>query len=118
LSGIGVTRGGENDRPCPAARDDHDAGKKIKDKKPHTLVDTLKTATAASCLWALFGMHPFVAKLVADGGVSASTVAPKGLANILPNLAIEIVRLLHHRALAFLRLASIRLPLRKLCHST
>jgi len=108
---------------------------------------TLKTAMAASCL---FGMHPFLATLFADGDYQQAEF--RKLAN-LRELAIEIVRRpdharvlwrfaigglsnepllgstavagcaedwenLNRKALIFLRLASIRLMLRKLCNPT
>jgi hypothetical protein len=94
-------------------------------------------------------MHAFLAKLSADGGYQRARFC-KGLATILPDLAIEIVRRSDHpkglvalprrwivertlarlngcrrlakdweninrKALIFLRPASIRLMLRKLC---
>ena len=99
----------------------------------------------------LFGLHPFLQKLFADGGYQRP-VFQKASAKILPYLEIEIIKrsdkakgfeLLPRRwvvertfawlnrcrrlakdfenltrnALAFLRLASIRLMLRKLCLS-
>ncbi len=98
----------------------------------------------------LFGQYPFLKKLFADSAY-AGPVFHDGLATVMPNLAIEIVRRsdrakgfvvlpkrwivertigwlnrcrrlakdwenLNHSALAFLRLASIRLMLRKLCN--
>jgi transposase len=102
----------------------------------------------------LFGQFPFLKRLFADSAY-AGPVFHDGLANIMPNLATEIVRRsdrargfvvlpkrwipacagtlrtigwygrcrrlakdwenLNHNALAFIRLASIRLMLRKLC---
>jgi transposase len=141
-----------------------DAGKLIKGKKRHILVDTLglllhSLVTPADVqdrdggimvLSKLFGQFPFLKKLFADSGY-AGPVFRDGLANIMPNLGTEIVRRsdrakgfvilpkrwiveraigwlhrcrrlakdwenLNHSALAFLRLASIRLMLRKLCN--
>ncbi len=91
----------------------------------------------------LFGMFPFLKTLFADSGYQGPKFA-KGLAKILPHLDIEIVKrsdqvsgfvvlpkrcwlnrcrrlakdweCLNRKALAFLRLASIRLMLRKLCN--
>ena len=143
-----------------------DAGKKIKGKKRHILVDTLGLLLHAIIhpadiqdrdggillLSTLFGMYPFLKKLFADGGYQGA-VFQKALATILPDLEIEIVRRPHQakgfvvlprrwvvertiawlnrcrrlakdwenlnrKALAFLRLASIRLMLRKLCNPT
>ena len=99
----------------------------------------------------LFGLHPFLQKLFADGGYQGP-VFQKASAKILPHVQIEIVKRSHQakgfallprrwvvertfawlnrcrrlakdfenlnrNALAFLRLASIRLMLRKLCLS-
>jgi transposase len=143
----------------------YDAGKKIKGKKRHILVDTLGLLLHAVVhpadiqdrdggvlvLSTLFGMYPFLQKLFADGGYQGP-VFQEASAKILPHLQIEIVKrsdqakgfeLLPRRwvvertfawlnrcrrlakdfenltrnALAFLRLASIRLMLRKLCLS-
>ena len=88
----------------------------------------------------LFGMFPLLKTLFADSGYQGPKFA-KGLAKVLPHLDIEIVVLpkrwivertiawlnrcrrlakdwenLNRKALAFLRLASIRLMLRKLCN--
>ena len=98
----------------------------------------------------LFGMHPFLKKLFADGGYQGPEFK-KALVKILPQLETEIVKRsdqvkgfvvlprrwvvertiawlnrcrrlakdwenLNRKALAFLRLASIRLMLRKLCN--
>ncbi|WGJ14270.1 IS5 family transposase [Methylocapsa sp. D3K7] len=141
----------------------YDAGKKIKGKKRHILVDTLGLLLHAVVhpadiqdrdggvlvLSTLFGLYPFLQKLFADGGYQGP-VFQKASAKILPHIQIEIVKrsdqakgfeLLPRRwvvertfawlnrcrrlakdfenltrnALAFLRLASIRLTLRKLC---
>ena len=89
----------------------------------------------------LFGMFPFLKTLFADSGYQGPKFA-KAIAKVLPHLDIEIVkrsdqvsgfvvlpkwlnrcrRLVkdwenrNRKALAFLRLASIRLMLRKLCN--
>jgi transposase len=98
----------------------------------------------------LFGQFPFLKKLFADSAY-AGPVFHDGLAGVIPDIVIEIVRRcdqvkgfvvlpnrwivertigwlnrcrrlakdwenLNHNALAFLRLASIRLMLRKLCN--
>ena len=98
----------------------------------------------------LFGMYPFLEKLIADSAY-AGGIFQGNLAKILPHLKIEIIRRsdrtkgfvllpkrwiversiawlnrcrrlakdwenLNRKALAFLRLASIRLMLRKLCN--
>lgn len=98
----------------------------------------------------LFGQFPFLRKLFADGAY-AGPIFFDGIANILPNLSVAIVKRSdnmkgfvvepqrwivertigwlnrcrrlakdwenrNHNALAFLRLASIRLMLRKLCN--
>ena len=142
----------------------YDAGKKIKGKKRHILVDTLGLLLHAVVhradiqdrdggillLATLFGMYPFLKKLFADAGYQGPHFQ-KALARILPHLETEIVRRsdqvkgfavlpkrwiiertiawlnrcrrlakdwenLNHKALAFLRLASIRFMLRKLCN--
>src|SRR3954451_2113791 len=142
----------------------YDAGKKIKGKKRHILVDTLGLLLHAIVhpadiqdrdggillLATLFGMYPFLKKLFADGGYQGAEFQ-KALAKILPYLETEIVKRSdhakgfvvlprrwvvertiawlnrcrrlakdwenpYHKALAFLRLASIRLMLRKLCN--
>src|SRR5262245_17468337 len=142
----------------------YDAGKKIKGKKRHVLVDTLGLLLHAIVhpadiqdrdggillLATLFGMYPFLKKLFADGGYQGPDFQ-KALAKILPQLETEIVKRsdrtrgfvvlsrrwvvertfawlnrcrrlakdwenLNRNALAFLRLASIRLMLRKLCN--
>ncbi|MGH6855671.1 MAG: IS5 family transposase [Burkholderiales bacterium] len=142
----------------------YDAGKKIKGKKRHILVDTLGLLLHAIVhpadiqdrdggvlvLSTLFGMYPFLQKLFADGGYQGP-VFQKALAKALPHLEIEIVKRTDHakgfevlprrwvvertfawfnrcrrlakdfenltrNALAFLRLASIRLMLRKICN--
>jgi transposase len=143
-----------------------DAGKLIKGKKRHVLVDTLGLLLHAlvtpadvqdrdgglAILSTLFGKFPFLKKLFADSAY-AGPVFQDGLAKVMPCLVTEIVRrsdlvkgfvvlpqrwivertigwlgrcrrlakdweCLNCRALAFLRLASIRLMLRKLCNSS
>jgi putative transposase len=135
----------------------YDAGKKIKGKKLHILVDTLGLLLHAIVhpadiqdrdggvlvMATLFGMFPFLKTLFADSGYQGPKFA-KALAKVLPHLDIEIVKRsdqvsgfvvlpklawlnrcrrlakdwenLNRKALAFLRLASIRLMLRKLCN--
>src|SRR6202521_4110114 len=142
----------------------YDAGKKIKGKKRHILVDTLGLLLHAIVhpadiqdrdggvlvMATLFGMFPFLKPLFADSGYQGPKFA-KGLAKVLPHIDIEIVKRsdqvngfvvlpkrwivertiawlnrcrrlakdwenLNRKALAFLRLASIRLMLRKLCN--
>ena len=142
----------------------YDAGKKIKGKKRHILVDTLGLLLHAIVhpaniqdrdggilvMATLFGMFPFLKKLFADGGYQGPKFA-NALAKVLPHLDIEIVKRsdqvsgfvvlpkrwivertiawlnrcrrlakdwenLNRKALSFLRLASIRLMLRKLCN--
>ena len=144
----------------------YDAGKKIKGKKRHLLVDTLGLLLHAIVhpantqdrdggvlvLSTLFGLFPFLQKLFADGGYQGPQFA-NAVAKVLPSLTIEIVKrrdaavgfeivpkrwivertigwlnrcrrlakdweCLNRKALAFLRLASIRLMLRKLCNPT
>ena len=93
----------------------------------------------------LFGMYSFLQKLFADGGYQGP-VFQKALAKALPHLKFEIVKRSDHakgfevlprrwvvertfawlnrcrrlaltrNALAFLRLASIRIMLRKICN--
>jgi transposase len=142
----------------------YDAGKKVKGKKRHILVDTLGLLLHAVVhradiqdrdggillLATLFGMYPFLKKLFADAGYQGPHFH-KALAKTLPHLETEIVRRsdqakgfaivpkrwiiertiawlnrcrrlakdwenLNRKALAFLRLASIRFMLRKLCN--
>jgi transposase len=142
----------------------YDAGKKIKGKKRHVLVDTLGLLLHAivhpadiqdrdggvMLLATLFGMYPFLRKLFADAGYQGSQFAA-GVAEHTPQLAVEIVKRpeqakgfvvlpmrwvvertlawlnrcrrlakdfenLTDNALALLRLASIRLMLRRLCN--
>jgi transposase len=93
----------------------------------------------------LFGLHPFLLKLNADGGYQGAAFQD-GLRSVLKRVNIEIVKrsdqarrfivlpkrtfpwlgrfrrlakdweCLNRKALAFLKLASIRLMLRKLCN--
>ena len=142
----------------------YDAGKKIKGKKRHILVDTLGLLLhvvvhpadiqdrdgGVLVLTSLFGLFPFLGKLFADGGYQGPQFR-RALAKALPQLATEIVtrsdqargfevlprrwvaertlawlnrcrRLakdfenLTRNAVAFIRLASIRLMLRRLCN--
>ena len=141
-----------------------DAGKLIKGKKRHVLVDTQGLllrgiVTAADVqdrdgglelLATLFGLFPFLRKLFADSAYQGP-IFHGALATILPHLETEIVKRsdrakgfivqprrwiversiawlnrcrrlakdwenLNRNALAFLKLASIRLMLRKLCN--
>ena len=156
----------EERRKRGASIDPHgfDAGKLIKGKKRHILVDMqglLLHAIVHSAgvqdrdggIWllaTLFGQFPFLAKLFADSAY-AGPIFDTALNKVLPNLKTEIVRRsdrakgfvplpkrwivertiawlnrcrrlakdwenLNRSALAFLKLASIRLMLRKLCN--
>ena len=142
----------------------YDAGKKIKGKKRHVLVDTqglLMHALVhagdvqdrdggALVMASLLGGFPFLVKLYADGGYQG-TQFQAAVKKVLARVNVEIVKrsdrangflvlpkrwivertlawlgrcrrlakdweCLNHKALAFLRLASIRLMLRKLCN--
>ena len=143
----------------------YDAGKKIKGKKRHILVDTVGLPCShaivhpadiqdrdggALVMTTLFGMFPFLKKLFVDSGYKGPKFA-NALAKVRPLIEIEIVKrsdqvssfvvlskrwivertiawlnrcrrlakdweCLNRKALAFLRLASIRLMLRKLCN--
>src|SRR6202453_1617593 len=142
----------------------YDAGKKIKGKKRHILVDTVGLLLHAIVhpadiqdrdggvlvMTTLFGMFPFLKKLFVDSGYKGPKFA-NALAKVRPLIEIEIVKrsdqvssfvvlpkrwivarpiawlnrcrrlakdweCLNRKALAFLRLASIRLMLRKLCN--
>ena len=142
----------------------YDAGKKIKGKKRHILVDTVGLLLhavvhpadiqdrdgGALVMTTLFGMFPFLKKLFVDSGYKGPKFA-NALAKLRPHIEIEIVKrsdqvssfvvlpkrwivertiawlnrcrrlakdweCLNRKALAFLRLASIRLMLRKLCN--
>ncbi|MGB4102351.1 MAG: IS5 family transposase [Alphaproteobacteria bacterium] len=141
-----------------------DAGKKVKGKKRHILVDTVGLLLHAVVhpadiqdrdggklvLSTLFGMFPFLEKLFADGGYQGPKFRT-ALAKVLPQLKTEIIRRsdkvkgfevlprrwvvertfawlgrcrrlakdwenLTRTALAYIRLASIRLMLRRLCN--
>src|SRR3984893_14267066 len=142
----------------------YDAGKKIKGKKRHILVDTLGLLLHAivhpadiqdrdggiMLLATMFGLHPFLKRLFADAAYQGPQFH-NSLASVLPHLETEIVRRsdqakgfvvlprrwivertiawlnrcrrlakdwenLNRKGLAFLRLASIRIMLRKLCN--
>ncbi len=143
----------------------YDAGKKIKGKKRHVVVDTqglllhaivhaadIQDRDGGVLLMAtLFGLHPFLRKLYADGGYQGPQFQA-GLTRVMRQVEVEIVKrsdavrgfavllkrwivertiawlnrcrrlakdweCLNRKALAFLRLASIRLMLRKLCQT-
>jgi transposase len=144
----------------------YDAGKKIKGKKRHLLVDTqgllLHAVVHAAdiqdrdggvlVMATLFGMFPFLRKLYADGGYQGPQFQD-ALRQVLRKIELEIVKrsdtakgftvlprrwvversigwlnrcrrlakdweCLNKTALAFLRWASIRLMLRKICQKT
>src|SRR5258708_39907578 len=83
----------------------YDAGKKIKGKKRHVLVDTLGLMLHAIVhpadiqdrdggglvLKTLFGRFPFLTKLFADGGYQGPVFA-KAAAQDMPGLSVEIVK--------------------------
>ena len=83
----------------------YDAGKKIKGKKRHILVDTVGLLLHAVVhpadiqdrdggvllLSTLFGMYPFLVKLFADAGYQGPQFAT-AVAEVLPDLSIEIVK--------------------------
>ena len=83
----------------------YDAGKKIKGKKRHILVDTVGLLLHAIVhpadiqdrdggvlvMATLFGMFPFLKTLFADSGYQGPKFA-RGLAKVLPHLDIEIVK--------------------------
>ena len=142
-----------------------DAGKKIKGKKRHILVDTqglLMQAIVHSAgiqdrdggvllMGALFGRYPSLLKLYADSGYQGPKFQ-EGLKKVCHKINVEIVKRtdigkfvvlprrwvvertigwlkpcrrlakdwenLHRKALAFLRLASIRLMVRRICNGT
>jgi transposase len=143
----------------------YDAGKKISGKKRHVLVDTeglmMHAVVHAADIQdrdggllvvaTLFGLYPFLKRLFADGGYQGAKFR-QGLAHVLPQLTVEIVKRsdiaegfevlprrwvvertlawlnrcrrlakdfenLTRNALAFVKLASIRLMLRKLSNS-
>ena len=143
----------------------YDAGKKIKGKKRHILVDTqgllmhaivhapdVQDRDGGALLMAtLFGAFPFLTRLYADGGYQGPQFNG-AIRRTLAAVTVEIVKrsgaktfvvlpkrwivertlawlgrcrrlakdweCLNRKALAFLRLASIRLMLRKLCNPT
>ena len=143
----------------------YDAGKKIKGKKRHVLVDTeglllhvivhsanIQDRDGGVLLMStLFGRYPFLLKLYADSGYQGPKFQ-EGLANACRHVYVEIVKRSDvgkfvvlpkrwivertigwlnrcrrlakdwecrtHNALAFLRWASIRILLRKLCQTT
>lgn len=152
--------------PKKGAHDPHgyDAGKKIKGKKRHILVDTqgfLMHALVHAAdvqdrdggvlvMASLFGLFPFLLKLYADGGYQGA-VFREGVGKAIKKLNVEIVKrcdqakgfvvlpkrwvversfawfnrcrrlakdweCLNTKALAFLKLASIRLMIRRLCN--
>src|SRR5258708_3356957 len=142
------------------------AGKKIKGKKRHILVDTqgllihaivhaadIQDRDGGELVMAtLFGLYPFLLRLYADGGYQGPLFR-RAMAKIMAQVNVEIVKRSDHangfivlpkrwvvertfawlgrcrrlakdwenlnrQGLAFLRLASIRLMLRKLCNPT
>lgn len=142
----------------------YDAGKKIKGKKRHILVDTIGLLLHALVhsadiqdrdggilvLSTLFGKYPLLAKLFADAGYQGAKFRDAA-ATAMPQLSVEIIKRsdqakgfellprrwvvertlawlnrcrrlakdfenLTHNALAFLRLAAIRMMLRRLCN--
>jgi len=143
----------------------YDAGKKIKGKKRHILVDTQGLLLHAIIhaadiqdrdggvllMSTLFGLFPFLLKLYADGGYQGP-VFQDGLKRACRSVNLEIVKrsdvgrfvvlpkrwivertigwlnrcrrlakdweCLNRNGLAFLRLASIRMMVRKLCQNT
>jgi transposase len=143
----------------------YDAGKKIKGKKRHILVDTqgllMQAIVHAADLQdrdggvllmgALFGLYPFLLKLYADSGYAGAKFQ-HGLSAVCRQVNVEIVKrcdlhkfvvlpkrwivertigwlnrcrrlakdweCLNDNALAFLRWASVRLMVRKLCQHT
>ena len=83
----------------------YDAGKKVKGKKRHVLVDTqglvlhaIVTAAdvqdrdgGAWLLGTLFGLYPFLLKLYADGGYQGPKFR-KAIRKVLANVQVEIVK--------------------------
>ena len=83
----------------------YDAGKKVKGKKRHILVDTLGLLLhvivhpadiqdrdgGVLLLSTLFGLFPFLKKLFADGGYQGPRFE-QAVAKILPELQVEIVK--------------------------
>ncbi|MFM2044555.1 MAG: hypothetical protein RLY86_3131, partial [Pseudomonadota bacterium] len=157
----GAEKGGASIDPAG-----YDAGKKVKGKKRHIVVDTqgflmhalvhaadIQDRDGGVVLMAsLFGLFPFLLKLYADGGYQGDQFQ-SGLRTAMARVQVEIVRRsdkakgfqvlprrwvvertfawlnrcrrlakdwenLNRQALAFLRLASIRLMLRRLCRPT
>nr|WP_148268513.1 IS5 family transposase [Komagataeibacter medellinensis] len=142
-----------------------DAGKRIKSKKRHVLVDTqglLMEATVHATdiqdrdggvmlMATLFGLYPFLLKLYANAGYQGAKFQ-QGLAHVCHSVNVEIVRrcdvgkfvvlpkrwivertiawlnrcrrlsrdweCLNCNALVFLRWASVRMMLRRLCNHT
>ena len=140
-----------------------DAGKKIKGKKRHILVDTIGLLHAVVhpadiqdrdggvlVISTLFGLYPLLRKMFADGGDQGPRFA-SAVAMVMPQLSIDIVKQsdqaqgfvvlprrwvveptlawlnrcrrlakdfenLTRMAVAFIRVASIRLMLRRLCN--
>jgi transposase len=143
----------------------YDAGKKIKGKKRHLLVDTQGLLMCAIVhaadiqdrdgglllMGALFGLYPFLLKLYADSGYQGPKFKD-GLKRVCRQINLEIVKrsdvgkfvvlpkrwivertigwlnrcrrlakdweCLNRNALAFLRWASIRMMMRKLCQKS
>src|ERR1700742_2584602 len=143
----------------------YDAGKKIKGKKRHVLVDTqglLMQAIVHAAdiqdrdggvllMSSLFGLFPFLLKLYADSGYQGAKFQD-GVARVCGKVTVEIVKrsavgkfmvlpkrwivertiawlnrclrlakdweCLNRNALIFLRWASVRLMLRRLCQSS
>ncbi|MBL6458661.1 IS5 family transposase [Belnapia sp. T6] len=143
----------------------YEAGKKIKGKKRHVLVDTQGLLMQAIIhaadiqdrdggvllMGSLFGLYPFLLKLYADGGYQGANFQA-GLRTACRQINLEIVKrselrkfvvlpkrwiversiawlnrcrrlakdweCLNRRALAFLRWASVRRMLRRLCQKT
>ena len=87
----------------------YDAGKKVKGKKRHVLVDTqglvlhaIVTAAdvqdrdgGAWLLGTLFGLYPFLLKLYADGGYQGPKFR-KAIRKVLANVQVEIVKRSDH----------------------
>ena len=162
LAGL-VSRQGQDTRGRCIDPHGFDAGKKIKGKKRHLLVDTqglvlhavvhsadLQDRDGGVLVMAtLFGLYPFLLKLYADGGYQGPQFQG-ALLSIMRHVDVEIVKrsdavkgfavlpkrwivertiswlnrcrrlakdweCLNRSALAFLRWASVRLMLRKLC---
>src|SRR5208337_3267139 len=95
-------RGNRGARIDPAG---YDAGKKIKGKKRHILVDTLGLLLHGAVhpadikdrdggvlvLSTLFSLYPFLKKLFADGGYQGPQFE-HAVAGVLPELQVEIVK--------------------------